>query len=66
MTTTKIYRVKLDRQGYDRTGRYWGVGPKLYRATMDDGETLRETHVRAPDYQYVRAWFKEDGHHVLR
>jgi hypothetical protein len=66
MTIVKIARVKVDRQGYDRHGRYWGVGPRLYRADIDDGETVRTVHTRAYDYQGVRAWYKEDGFHVLR
>jgi hypothetical protein len=66
MTTVKIVRVKLDRQGYDRRGNYWGTGPRLYCAEIDDGETLRYVHTRAHDYQGVRAWYKEDGAHVLR
>jgi hypothetical protein len=29
-------RIHIDRQGYDRSGRYWGTGPKLYRVYTDD------------------------------
>lgn len=35
----KIYadRVTIDRQGYDKRGRYWGVGQKLYYVSDEDG-----------------------------
>ena len=65
MTEIKVTRVHLNCQGYDHHGRYWGVGPKLYRVDIDDGETVRSVHTRAYDYQGVRAWYKEDGARVL-
>ena len=40
-----VERVHLDRGGYDRQGRYYGTGEKLYEVTTDGGESTR---VRAP------------------
>lgn len=31
-----VERVRLDRGGYDRRGRYWGSGAPLYRVTSDE------------------------------
>jgi hypothetical protein len=38
-------RVRIDRQGYDPNGRYWGVGMPLYHVYSDDYDV--DTHVRA-------------------
>lgn len=38
-------RVRINRQGYDSRGTYWGVGAPLYRVSSDDGFT--DIHVRA-------------------
>ena len=42
-------RVRVDRQGYDRSGKYWGVGAPLYLVygASPDHSNL-STHVRAP------------------
>lgn len=40
-----VERVRLNRQGYDSRGRYYGVGEKLYRVTVLDATS----HVRADD-----------------
>lgn len=40
-------RIHVDRQGYDRGGRYWGVGAPLYRVTDDEG--YLDEYTRAPD-----------------
>jgi hypothetical protein len=45
-------RVRLDRGGYDPSGRYWGTGAPLYRVTDDDGNL--DEHVRAPDAPTAR------------
>lgn len=61
-----IRRVKLDRQGYDCQGRYWGTGERLYFCPEVDDmreETsvyYREpSHVRAPDLKSAREIFKD-------
>jgi hypothetical protein len=50
--TGKLYaeRVRLDRQGYDSHGRYWGVGQKLYRVSNSDttNDPYIDKFVRAP------------------
>lgn len=38
-------RIAINRQGYDRRGKYWGVGLPLYRVTTGDG--FLDIHVRA-------------------
>ena len=42
-----LRRVRLNRGGYDDTGRYWGVGQPLYRYTTDDMDEFR--YLRATD-----------------
>jgi hypothetical protein len=44
----RVYRVRLDRGGYDDGGAYWGTGEPLYCA--EDGDTFR-TFTRAYDRQ---------------
>lgn len=39
-------RIRIDRGGYDRSGRYWGTGAPLYRVSDADGEL--DVYVRAP------------------
>lgn len=53
-----VERVAINRQGYDRRGRYWGVGTPLYRVERvgEDGEYLREhAFVRASSAKVARA-----------
>ena len=45
--------IRIDRQGYDRHGRYWGVGERLYHI-YDDDEVF-DTHVRASDSKEAKA-----------
>ncbi len=33
---TEISRVPLNGGGYDRSGSYWGIGPKLYSFVSDE------------------------------
>lgn len=47
-----VEHVHIDRQGYDKRGRYWGVGGKLYRVYDDSG--LIDKHVRAKDAKEAR------------
>jgi hypothetical protein len=39
-----LRRIPLDRGGYDKSGRYWGAGGKLYVYEWPDGST---EHTRA-------------------
>lgn len=48
-----VTRVSLNRGGYDRHGRYWGIGERLYR--VDDEETGKVKHVRAESAKSARA-----------
>jgi hypothetical protein len=48
-----VTRIRLNRGGYDRNGRYWGVGDRLYR--IDDEETGKHIHVRADSAKSARA-----------
>jgi hypothetical protein len=68
MTTekTSISRVRLNNGGYDDSGRYWGVGQKLYRVDdpsleysefyrADSREEAKEQHShRFPNAVYYR------------
>lgn len=42
-----IRRWYIDSQGYDRDGRYWGIGEKLWE--MEDNETGKFRYTRAKD-----------------
>ena len=46
-TTPKhdIQRVRVNRDGYDATGAYWGAGPDIFVASLSDG--TQEITVRA-------------------
>lgn len=50
--------VRIDRQGYDRRGSYWGVGQKLYR--VSDYETGMDTFVRASDAKSAKEIARAD------
>ena len=53
IATIKVERVPLDRQGYDRRGRYFGVGAALYRYETPEGERYAIEYVRGT-YQGAR------------
>ncbi len=40
LTGCKLYRVCLDRQGYDNGGAYWGTGEALYCLTDADDNAI--------------------------
>lgn len=58
-----VEHVRLDRGGYDKRGRYYGHGEKLYRVTSDDGSF--DEFVRAPNAKAAkdRAFRKRAGSH---
>ena len=66
MIEVKVSRVKLDAQGYNKGGRYFGVGGRLYRAVLDDGLDLRFEYLRAASYQDARSCYKLPGYTVQR
>ena len=41
----EVQRIRVDAQGYDDTGAYWGAGPDVFIATTEDGRD--EIAVRA-------------------
>ena len=53
----EVERVKLNRQGYDSHGRYYGVGEKLWRVTvLDANNSYRADEVlRAPTQREAKA-----------
>jgi hypothetical protein len=57
----EVESVRLDRGGYDRSGRYFGVGPKLYR--VFDNDTGKSLHVRAPTARKARELAIANPHH---
>jgi len=44
-----LERWPVNRQGYDRNGRYFGVGEKLWRYTFEHGNDQRQGFLRAPN-----------------
>jgi len=59
-----VERVRLDRGGYEKSGRYWGTGEPLYRVSgeLRTGERLYfiDLHVRARSAQEARAKVAEE------
>lgn len=53
MRKTRAYRIKLDRQGYDDRGKYYGVGEKLW--AVDDAD--RGIVLRAPSMKAAKEIF---------
>lgn len=55
MTQAKhaLRRIRVNREGYDDTGAYWGKGPNVFIATFDDGND--EVTVRANTVKQARA-----------
>ena len=47
-----IQRVRVNAQGYDASGAYWGAGPDVFIATTPDGTD--EITVRAPTFAVAR------------
>ncbi len=63
----KVSRVRLDGQGYDRGGRYFGVGPRLFHFEVEQAYYNDESgYMRAHSYQEARNHFKSKGYKVLR
>lgn len=45
----ELQRIKVDAQGYDASGAYWGAGPDVFIATRDNGNdqvTVRARNLR--------------------
>jgi hypothetical protein len=59
-THITIRRVKLY-GGYTKRGEYFGLGGKLWRIEFETEDDIRITHVRASDYQALRAAYKSQG-----
>lgn len=52
-----LRRVRLDPDGYDSEGAYWGISQPLYWAATDDGEL--DTTLRADDRDDAKAQVRE-------
>ncbi len=44
-----VTETRLNNGGYDRTGRYYGIGRRLYFAVAEDGKDDTEMEFRAAD-----------------
>jgi len=66
VTVTKIRRVKLDCQGYDKHDQYWGVDAPLFHFTHEEPFLTETGYFRCSDYQTARLRFKARGHKVER
>ena len=61
----RITRIKLDRMGYDKAGRYWGVGDLLWHCDSDElsegsimGYGHDKANARAPNREAARMVFE--------
>lgn len=50
----RLYRHRLNSQGYDKYGSYWGSGELLWRAEDESGNVL---HVRAMTREQAKRRF---------
>lgn len=57
-----VTRIRINRDGYDSGGRYWGVGLPLFLASNPPDHD-DEAHFRAEDSKAARALVKE---HIQR
>jgi hypothetical protein len=44
----RLYKHRIQNDGYDRHGQYWGLGMPLWRCETDDGTFYQRAHTR-PD-----------------
>ena len=51
----KLYRMILDRGGYDKGGAYWGVSKKqMFHAYGDGKEEVQQLFIRAKDREEAK------------
>lgn len=56
-----LQKVRLNSQGYDSMGAYWGVGQPLYYYFAEDGdefEITRDGFFRAKDREAAKAYIR--------
>ncbi len=58
LPTYSVVRIRVNRGGYDPSGRYWGVGLPLFLAT-NKGDDEDGAHFRAKDSKAARDLVKE-------
>jgi hypothetical protein len=51
-------RLRINRQGYDSRGRYWGIGAPVYEVEHDDNGSVFAT--RAPSAKEAKAKVLKD------
>lgn len=51
---TTLVRIKLNAQGYNGTGVYFGTGMPLYWYAMPDGNGYIEDYIRARDREAAK------------
>jgi len=44
----QVARVPLDSQGYDKSGKYWGTGEKLYAVSFESANHCIFGYLRGP------------------
>jgi hypothetical protein len=54
--TIYVQRVRLNRQGYERDGTYWGVGAPLFHYELE--KEGRSNHLRADSRSHAREILK--------
>ena len=51
---TRLYKVRLNSQGYTSEGYYFGVGQQLWRWEFEDGVEFESGYVRAPNRKVAK------------
>ena len=54
----QLRKIRLDRQGYDQRGRYYGTGMPLYQAYSD--ETEKSVEFCARDQEHAKETLKKE------
>lgn len=52
---TTLIRIKVNAQGYNSAGQYFGVGEPVYWYAMPDGKGYIENYIRAKDREAAKA-----------
>jgi len=67
MTLFYLNRVRLNKSGYDRSGRYFGIGqPIFYMDTACDNLDSEPECMLATPYAYIRAENREAAKDKIR
>jgi hypothetical protein len=56
-----LYRVAIDRGGYDKGGAYWGIGKPLYCAHADGFQAFQRANTRQEAMDALKQQYRTYG-----